>query len=127
MGINAGLVLARCTPRCLFTVAVCGNRILLSYNMSEQEDQLNPVKLRQRVGLTQRQVAQALDVRQSTVSDWERGVTTPNLPPSKLKMMLQIYQCTLDDLIEAFEKTKAARGRDTNSLPEGGDSDVELP
>jgi transcriptional regulator with XRE-family HTH domain len=72
----------------------------------KEEDQLNPVKLRQRVGLTQRQVAQALDVRQSTVSDWERGISVPNLPPSKVKLMLEIYQCTLDELIEAFELSK---------------------
>ncbi|WP_199337080.1 helix-turn-helix domain-containing protein [Oscillatoria sp. FACHB-1407] len=64
------------------------------------------MKLRQRIGLTQRQVAQALDIRQSTVSDWERGISIPNLPPSKIKLMLEIYQCSLDELIEAFEDTK---------------------
>lgn len=80
------------------------------YNMSklEEDEGLNPVKLRQRVGLTQRQVAQQLDVRQSTVSDWERGVSTPNLPPSKIKRMMEVYECTLDDLIEAFESRGGA-------------------
>lgn len=71
-----------------------------------KEDQLNPVKLRQRIGLTQRQVAQALDIRQSTVSDWERGISTPNMPLSKVKLMLEVYQCSLDELIEAFEGSK---------------------
>ncbi len=90
-----------------YAVNGCGNRILLPYNMTNrQEDQLTPVKLRQRIGLTQRQVAQALDIRQSTVSDWERGISIPNLPPSKIKLMLEIYQCSLDELIEAFEDTK---------------------
>lgn len=76
------------------------------YNMlNRSDDQLNPVKLRKRIGLTQRQVAQMLDVRQSTVSDWERGVSVPNIPPSKVKRMLEVYQCTLEELIEAFEGT----------------------
>jgi transcriptional regulator with XRE-family HTH domain len=87
----------------------------LSYNMPKRdEDQLNPVNLRRRIGLTQRQVAQALDVRQSTVSDWERGVSIPNVPLSKVKLMLQIYQCTLDELIEAFEHSRSGDSAEAN-------------
>jgi DNA-binding XRE family transcriptional regulator len=66
------------------------------------KEQLNPVLLRKRVGLTQRQVAQAIDVQVQTVGSWEKG-KIPHLPPSKIKKLCEVYQCTLDDLIEAFE------------------------
>lgn len=61
------------------------------------------MKLRERVGLTQRQVSVALDKRQGTISDWERGVTSPRLTLKEVKELLLLYDCTLDDLIEAFE------------------------
>lgn len=77
----------------------------------ELEGQLTPMRLRQRVGLTQQQVAFVLGVRQGTISDWERGVSTPNLPPSKIKLMLEVYKCSLDDLIEAFEVSQSNRKR----------------
>ena len=65
------------------------------------ESQLNPARLRKRVGLTQRQVAQALNVRESTVSEWERGLSAPRL--RLVRQILNVYQCSLDELIEAFE------------------------
>ena len=72
----------------------------------EQKSQLNPVNLRKRAGLTQRQVARALDIRESTVSEWERGISAPHLPLYKVRQMLQIYQCSLDELVESFESSK---------------------
>lgn len=68
-------------------------------------DPLTPMTLRKRAGLTQRQVAQALDIREQTVSAWERG-GVPHLPPSKIKRMCEIYRCTIDELIEAFENPR---------------------
>lgn len=70
----------------------------------ERGNQLNPARLRKRIGLTQRQVAQALDVRESTVSEWERGLSAPRL--RLVKQMLNVYQCSLDELIEAFESNR---------------------
>lgn len=72
----------------------------------DQRSQPTPVKLRKRAGLTQRQIARALDVRESTISEWERGLSVPHLPLSKVRQMLDIYQCNLDELIEAFESLK---------------------
>lgn len=69
----------------------------------EEGQRLTPMELRERVGLTQRQIAQILDIRQGTVSDWERRRSVPHLPPSKFKRLLDAYGCTLEDLIEAFE------------------------
>jgi ribosome-binding protein aMBF1 (putative translation factor) len=62
-----------------------------------------PVTLRSRVGLSQQQVAEALDVRVNTISAWEKGKSQPKLAPSQLKQMMLVYQCTLDELIAAFE------------------------
>lgn len=70
----------------------------------ERENQLNPARLRRRIGLTQRQVAQALDVREATVSEWERGLSAPRL--RLIRQMLNVYQCSLDELIEAFESDR---------------------
>jgi transcriptional regulator with XRE-family HTH domain len=72
--------------------------------MTEDQKQLTPVLLRKRIPkLTQRRVAVALDVRESTVSEWERGISKPHLLPSQLKKMMEVYKCDLDDIIEAFE------------------------
>jgi transcriptional regulator with XRE-family HTH domain len=59
--------------------------------------------LRKRAGLTQRAVSVALDVREGTVGDWERGNAEPRLPLSKVRKLIELYQCTLDELIDAFE------------------------
>jgi len=76
--------------------------------MTKDENQVTPMSLRKRIpGLTQRKVATALDVRESTVSEWERGITKPHLLPSQLKKMMEVYQCPLDELIEAFEGSRA--------------------
>lgn len=72
----------------------------------DQRSQLTPVNLRKRAGLTQRQVARALDIRESTVSEWERGISVPHLPLSKVRQMLSVYQCSLDELVEAFELSR---------------------
>jgi transcriptional regulator with XRE-family HTH domain len=71
--------------------------------MKEDKSQLTPMKLRERVGLTQRQVSVALDKRQGTISDWERGITSPRLTLKEVKELMHLYDCTLDELVEAFE------------------------
>jgi transcriptional regulator with XRE-family HTH domain len=69
---------------------------------NETTEKLTPMSLRKRVGLTQRKVAEALDIRVQTVSSWERG-GIPNLSPSKMKRLCELFECTIDDLIEAYE------------------------
>lgn len=65
-----------------------------------------PVTLRKSLGLTQTQLAQRLGIRQKTVSDWERGLSSPNLPLSKVRLMMQIFGLSLDELIEIFESPR---------------------
>lgn len=64
---------------------------------------LNPLLLRKRLNLTQRQISEFVGVKRETVSDWEVKRKIPRLRPSQLKRMLTIYQCSIDELIEAFE------------------------
>jgi transcriptional regulator with XRE-family HTH domain len=72
------------------------------------------VNLRKRTGLTQRQVARALDIRESTVSEWERGLSVPHLPLHKVRQMMKIYQCSLDELVEAFESPRLVAASSPN-------------
>jgi transcriptional regulator with XRE-family HTH domain len=65
--------------------------------------------LRERAGLTQRDVSVALDVRTSTISDWERGIFEPRLPFSKVRMLIGLYKCTFDELADAFEVVKESK------------------
>ena len=80
--------------------------------MSKGSEQLTPVFLRKRARKTQRQLAEALGKKVTTISDWERGKTTPQLSFSEVKKLMELLQCDIDDLIEAFEhnttKSKSA-------------------
>jgi DNA-binding XRE family transcriptional regulator len=92
-----------------YSPVVYGGRIRSQYNMIDPDrDPLTPVDLRKRANLTQRKLAEALDIRQGTISDWERGLAIPHLRPSQLKRMMEELNCTLDDIIEAYEKPKQA-------------------
>lgn len=73
--------------------------------MSETNEKtpLDPVTLRKRANKTQRQVAETIGRKVTTISDWERGKTKPHLSFSEVKKLMQLFNCTIDDLIEAFE------------------------
>lgn len=53
-------------------------------------------ELRERAGLTQIQLAAALNVSQSTVSQWETGAALPTT--DKLPKLAEILGCRIDDL-----------------------------
>ena len=69
--------------------------------MSEEKDQLTLANLRKRAGLTQRQVADGLGITNKTVSEWERGITEPHLTISETQRLMDILQCTFQELLEA--------------------------
>ena len=64
---------------------------------------LTPLSLREVAGLTKVQLAAELGLSVRTINDWEQNRTQPKLVPSQLKQMMSVYQCTLDELIAAFE------------------------
>ena len=60
---------------------------------------------RRSVGLTQKQLAEALSVESITVSRWERGVTTPSLP--RLRRIAEMTETTVSDLVRAPDAATA--------------------
>jgi len=60
---------------------------------------------RRSAGLTQKQLAGALDVESITVSRWERGVTSPSLP--RLRRIAEITETTVSDLVRSPDAVAA--------------------
>jgi DNA-binding transcriptional regulator YiaG len=61
-----------------------------------------PTILREMAGLTKIQLAAELGLSIRTINNWEQRRSQPKLVPSQLKQMMDVYQCTLDQLIAAF-------------------------
>jgi len=55
------------------------------------------LKLREKYMLTQREVAQKLNVNRATISKWETGKFLPDT--KNLINIAKLYNCTIDDLI----------------------------
>jgi transcriptional regulator with XRE-family HTH domain len=53
--------------------------------------------IRKKRGLTQKQLAELLGVKQQNVSDWERGERSPSV--KNLKKLSEILNCQIDDLV----------------------------
>jgi transcriptional regulator with XRE-family HTH domain len=60
---------------------------------------------RRSVGLTQKQLAEELEVDSITVSRWERGVTTPSLP--RLRRIAELTETTVSDLVRSPDGASA--------------------
>lgn len=58
--------------------------------------------LRQRAGLTQKAVADALEVTDHTVRNWEKGRTVPEWTPAQTLLVCQMLKCSLEELASAF-------------------------
>lgn len=54
-------------------------------------------EMRIKRGLTQKQLAELLGVKQQNVSDWERGERSPSV--KNLKKLSEILNCQIDDLV----------------------------
>ena len=61
--------------------------------------------LRTRTNKTQRDIANILNVRSQTISDWERGLKEPKLSPRQMLMLCNAYECTLEELSDALDQT----------------------
>ncbi len=74
--------------------------------MENAEDQpLTLAKLRERVNLTQLQLAVAVGVSITTISDWENGKKEPRL--KHVKLLLLVLNCSFEELAQAFEQVKS--------------------
>ncbi|WP_295614717.1 helix-turn-helix domain-containing protein [Chamaesiphon sp. GL140_3_metabinner_50] len=68
------------------------------------ENRVTPLHLREVAGLTKLQLAIELGMSVRTIDSWEQKRSQPKLVPSQLKQMMSVYQCTIDELIAAFEQ-----------------------
>ncbi|EDX78445.1 hypothetical protein MC7420_7098 [Coleofasciculus chthonoplastes PCC 7420] len=71
--------------------------------MPEKNARLTLTKLRQRAGLTQQELASAIGVTQKTISIWEKGSVEPKLTFEQTKLLIEVLNCTLDELIAAIK------------------------
>lgn len=71
--------------------------------MSEFDTQLTLVKLRQKAGLTQQDLADAIGVTQKTISIWEKGSVEPKLSLRQTKILMDVLNCTFEELLEATQ------------------------
>ena len=61
--------------------------------------------LREKANLTQAQIAEALNIGQSTVSMWESGENLPRA--DKLPQLARLLNCTVDALLGDGERDSA--------------------
>ena len=66
-------------------------------------------ELREQKGLTQRQIALALGVTETTVANWERGRSGLEWI-DRLNRLCKLLDCRLDELIEYGEEAGGAEG-----------------
>jgi putative transcriptional regulator len=58
-------------------------------------------QLRERINKRPEQIAVDLEVTLSTVRNWESGRHEPRLPISEIPKFLAVYECTLEEAIDA--------------------------
>lgn len=85
------------------------------YYMTRQGEQATFMKLRERVGLTQRQVADALGITVNTVSSWETGRNEPRLDFVQTKRLMEIYDCSIDELAESLNEIRQKKSAEQSS------------
>ena len=77
------------------------------------------VELRTSKGVTQEDVAQSLSISNKTVSRWENGASTPDLP--MVIELAKYYGVTTDTLLGLSEDKKQSTTEEIRSLFEGLD------
>jgi transcriptional regulator with XRE-family HTH domain len=81
---------------------------------NDRINQLTPVQIRKRLKMTQRQASELLGVRPQTISEWERGVSMPSV--LMLPKIIEVYQCTADEVIIAFRNIHLMRQQAQSSV-----------
>lgn len=70
----------------------------------KEQEPLTLLKLREKAGLTQRRLAEALDVTNNTISAWETGRHEPRLTISQMKLLMDTLNCSFEDLLRATQE-----------------------
>ncbi|MBW4659288.1 MAG: helix-turn-helix transcriptional regulator [Drouetiella hepatica Uher 2000/2452] len=66
--------------------------------------------LRERTGLRTIDVAYELKCSESSVRNWEKGRTTPKMEVWQVFRLLEVYQCTREELEQAVRESIVESG-----------------
>ena len=61
-------------------------------------------EMRKKAGLTQKGLAEALNVSPMSVYFWEKGITYPRRP--KIKSLANIFECSQQEILNVLEETE---------------------
>jgi len=71
--------------------------------MPEASNQVTLMELRNRAGLTRRQVAMELGVTEKTIYVWETSSNPPRLTVAQVQRLIEMLNCSMAELVEATE------------------------
>ncbi|EDX73945.1 helix-turn-helix transcriptional regulator [Coleofasciculus chthonoplastes] len=71
--------------------------------MTEASNQVTLMELRNRAGLTRRQVAMELGVTEKTIYVWETSSNPPRLTVAQVQRLIEMLNCSMAELVEATE------------------------
>lgn len=86
--------------------------------MKDIRKSIQAMELRRKAGLSRAEVAVALGVVENTVARWEQGKMTPHLSFDKVEILMNLYSCSIEDLVDAF----IPEARDENASTSKDDS-----
>lgn len=78
--------------------------------MTEERQQARESSLRKRreeLGLTQRDIALALDKTVQTISNWETGLYEPKMTPREVKALCRLLKWSLEEMPDDFGQTRS--------------------
>jgi DNA-binding XRE family transcriptional regulator len=76
--------------------------------MNAPNRESNLVKLREKLELTQKQVADALGVTEQTVRNWEQGKAIPRLTIPQMKILCKLLQLPIEEVPDNFGSNPAS-------------------
>lgn len=75
--------------------------------MADEKEVKTFVSLRKEKGLTQKQIADALEVSEDTVANWENGRSIPKLTISQVKELCRLLEKPVELLPDDFSSKNA--------------------
>lgn len=72
------------------------------------------LKLRKKLGLSQEQLGELIEVTRQTISNWELGETSPN--PEQLKLLSGVFNVSIDELLDNDIKSTLEKKSNTEKL-----------